>query len=166
MWWVKFGYFCEIPKWYTTEHLLEINLNAWVLLVLVLIFFLLIKISVRYDFGESVWSSIVCIARRSGVRIQVVGDFHISIHIQPPLHWTTWVNGWPLIVDKTNIVKFSSKHYQDETFLINYQNNSIKESTNTRFLGLELDKHINWENHINKILDLCTPTVTCPFSND
>jgi hypothetical protein len=52
-------------------------------------------------------------------------------------------------------VKFSSKHYQDKTFLINYQNNSIKESTNTRFLGLELDKHINWKNHINKILPKC-----------
>jgi len=25
--------------------------------------------------------------------------------------------------------------------LINYQNNSIKESTNTEFLGLKLDKH-------------------------
>jgi hypothetical protein len=32
------------------------------------------------------------------------------------------------------------------------QNNSIKEPTNTKFQGLELDKHINWKNHINKIL--------------
>jgi hypothetical protein len=55
-------------------------------------------------------------------------------------------------MNKTNIVKFSSKHYQDKTFLINYQNNSIKESTYTKFLRLELDKHINWKNHINKIL--------------
>jgi hypothetical protein len=55
-------------------------------------------------------------------------------------------------MNKTNIVTFSLKHYQDKTFLINYQNNSIKESTYTKFLGLELDKHINWKNHINEIL--------------
>ena len=58
-------------------------------------------------------------------------------------------------MNKTNIVKISSKHYQDKTFLIYYKNNSIKESTNTKFLGLELDKHINWKNHINKILPRC-----------
>jgi len=45
-------------------------------------------------------------------------------------------------------VKFNSKHYQDETFLINSQNNSINNTT--KFLGLELDKHIKCKNHIKK----------------
>ena len=67
-------------------------------------------------------------------------------------------------MNKTNIVQFSSKHYQDKTFLINYQNNSIKESTNTNFLGLELGKHINWKNHINKILSKCV-VVRSVYSN-
>jgi hypothetical protein len=51
-----------------------------------------------------------------------------------------------------------------------HQNNSIKEPTNTKFQGLELAKHINWKNHINKtlpkfalFLDLGTLTVTCPL---
>jgi hypothetical protein len=131
------------------------KLKCLSILVLVLIFLLLIKISVGHDFGEMVWSSIVCVAWRSRIWIPVGGDFNISIHIQPPLHWTTWVNGWTLIMDKTNIVKFSSEHDQDKTFLINYQNNSRKGSTKITFLGLELDKHINWKNHINKILPKC-----------
>jgi len=62
------------------------------------------------------------------------------------------VSGLTLNIDKTNINKFSSKHYPDETFLINYQNNPINKPTNTKFLWLELDKHINWNNHINKSL--------------
>jgi hypothetical protein len=62
------------------------------------------------------------------------------------------VNGLTLKINKTNIIEFCSKHYQDKTSLINYQNNPIKESINTKFLGLKLDKHINWRNHINKIL--------------
>jgi len=62
-----------------------------------------------------------------------------------------FVNGLTLNIDKTDLVKFSSNHYQDETFLIYYQNNSVKESTNTIYLWLELYKHISWKNHINKI---------------
>ena len=31
-------------------------------------------------------------------------------------------------------------------------NNSIKEVTNINFLGLELDDHISWKNHVIKIL--------------
>jgi len=60
------------------------------------------------------------------------------------------VNNLTLNIDKTNIIKFSSKHYQVEIFLINYQNNSINKPTNTKFLGLELDKHIYWNSYINK----------------
>jgi mannose/fructose/N-acetylgalactosamine-specific phosphotransferase system component IID len=36
------------------------------------------------------------------------------------------VNGFTLNMDKTNIVQFSSKHYQDEKFLINYQKIQLK----------------------------------------
>jgi hypothetical protein len=67
------------------------------------------------------------------------------------------VNGLTLNKGKTNIIKFSSKHYQDETFLINYQNYSINKLTNTKFLGLELDKHISWNSYVNKSLPkLCS----------
>ena len=52
------------------------------------------------------------------------------------------VNSLTLNTDKTNIVKFSSKDYQDKIFLINYHNNSLQESPNTKFLGFELDKYI------------------------
>jgi hypothetical protein len=62
------------------------------------------------------------------------------------------VNGLSLDIDKTNIVKFSSNHLQNDLFQITYQNKSMKAATNIKFLGLELDKHMNWKNHIVKIL--------------
>jgi len=88
-------------------------------------------------------------------------DFkELQVQAKTTLDYTSkWflVNGLTLNIDKTNIIKFSSKHCQDETFLINYQNNSINKPTNTKFLELELDKYIYWNNHINKSLPkLCT----------
>ena len=62
------------------------------------------------------------------------------------------VNALTLNIDKTNIVQFSSQRYQDEIFVINYQINTLKESTITKFLRLKLDKHVNWKNHLNKTL--------------
>jgi len=68
----------------------------------------------------------------------------LQIQAKTTLDYTNkWfsVNGLTLNIDKTNIIKFSSKHYQDKTFLINSQNNSINKPTSTKFLGLELDKY-------------------------
>jgi Cft2 family RNA processing exonuclease len=59
------------------------------------------------------------------------------------------MNDLTLNVDKTNII--NSAQNITKMKHLNYQNNSIKESTNTEFLGLKLDKHINWNNHINHI---------------
>jgi hypothetical protein len=65
--------------------------------------------------------------------------------------WFT-ANGLSLNTEKRNIVKFSSDHLQDDTFYINFQNKIMKGANNIKFLGLELDKHMNWKNHIGKIL--------------
>jgi hypothetical protein len=61
------------------------------------------------------------------------------------------VNGLSLHIDKTNIVKFSSNHLQNDLFQIAYKNKTMKAATNIKFLGLELYKHMNWKNHIVKI---------------
>jgi hypothetical protein len=55
-------------------------------------------------------------------------------------------------MDKTNIIKFSSNHSQNQPHQCDSVNYSIKEVTNINFLGLELDNHINWKNHVIKIL--------------
>jgi hypothetical protein len=57
------------------------------------------------------------------------------------------VNGLPLNIEMTNIVKFCSNHFQNDLFQITYQNKIIKEVTNIKFLEFELDKYMNWKNY-------------------
>jgi len=61
------------------------------------------------------------------------------------------MNDLTLNIDKTNIIS-SAQNITKMKHLINYQNSSIKESTNTEFLGLKLDKHINCKKYINHII--------------
>ena len=53
---------------------------------------------------------------------------------------------------KTNIMKFTPNTRQNETFQIIYHNKILTGTNNTNFLGLELDKNVNWKKHIQKIL--------------
>jgi len=67
---------------------------------------------------------------------------------------TGWfsANGLALNMEKTSIMKFTPRNRLNETFQIIYQNRLLTGTNNTKFLGLELDKNINWKNHIQKIL--------------
>ena len=67
---------------------------------------------------------------------------------------TQWfsANGLVLNMGKTNIMKFTPNTRQNETFQIIYHNKILTGTNNTKFLGLELDKNVNWKKHIQKIL--------------
>lgn len=54
------------------------------------------------------------------------------------------VTGLSLKTEKTNIVKISSYHLQNDLFQITYQNKTMKEATNITLLGL----YMNWKNHM------------------
>jgi len=61
------------------------------------------------------------------------------------------VNGLNLNLYKTNIIKFSSRKSKAEHIHIRYLN-IIKETYSLKFVDLELDKFLNWKNHMDKIL--------------
>jgi hypothetical protein len=75
----------------------------------------------------------------------------ITIH-----YITDWFsfNGLTLNMEKTNIIKFCSNHFQNNPHQSASVNNSITEVTNTKFLGLEFDNNMNWKKHVVKILQL------------
>jgi hypothetical protein len=69
-------------------------------------------------------------------------------------YMTGWfsANGLVLNIEKTKVMKFTPSNRQNEIFQIMYQNRLLIGTNKTIFLGLELDKNINWKNHIQKIL--------------
>ena len=62
------------------------------------------------------------------------------------------VNGLSLNIEKTSVIHLKSHHLQDNPFQISYQGKEIKEVTNTKFLGLSLDQHMEWKIHINLMI--------------
>jgi hypothetical protein len=53
---------------------------------------------------------------------------------------------------KTKITIFDSNYLNNVPFQIPYKDKLLQEEINTKFLGLEIDKHMNWKPHIQLIL--------------
>jgi hypothetical protein len=67
------------------------------------------------------------------------------------IKWFT-ANGLSLNMDKTNIIKFSPSNRQYNNLQLMYHSKLLSAVDSTKFLGLELDNHVNWKSHIKKIL--------------
>jgi hypothetical protein len=78
-----------------------------------------------------------------------LNDLQTKLNSTPLNYVTTWilVNVLSLYIEETSTVKFSSIHLQNDHIQITYQNKTMKEATNIKFLWLELDKYMNWKNH-------------------
>jgi hypothetical protein len=53
---------------------------------------------------------------------------------------------------KNKIIKFDSNYLNNVRFQILYKAKLIQEEINSKFLALEIDKHMNWRMHIQLIL--------------
>ena len=66
----------------------------------------------------------------------------------------TWFASHKLLMNeaKTNIVYFSNNtHDKNTTIQIESENVLLKSTDHTKFLGLYLDKELNWSVHMNKL---------------
>jgi hypothetical protein len=57
-----------------------------------------------------------------------------------------------LNLEKTNIMKFVKNNSPHCALTIGYKDKYIEETVNTTFLGLQLDNHINWKDHIDQMI--------------
>jgi hypothetical protein len=64
------------------------------------------------------------------------------------IEWFT-ANKLVLNLDKTNIMKFITKN---SPLRIDYRGKYIEETINTKFLGLQVDNHLTWKNHIDQMV--------------
>ena len=60
-------------------------------------------------------------------------------------------NNLVLNLNKTDIKKFITKNSAHSTLHIGYKEKYMEETVNTKFLGLQIDNHINWKNHIEEM---------------
>ena len=89
------------------------------------------------------------------VLLTASNEAELTTQISPTLDYMTeWfsVNGLILNTDKTNIMNFSPSNRQNNSFQFTHHTKLLVAANNTKFLGLELDKHVNWKSHVRKIL--------------
>jgi len=90
----------------------------------------------------------------TSIIVQAANVMELQVKIDDSIYqMNEWflVNWLTLNIEKTNIVKFSSKKSKEEHIHFRYSN-IIKETDSLQFLGLELDKLLNWKNHTDKLL--------------
>jgi hypothetical protein len=67
------------------------------------------------------------------------------------------INNWfktnqlALNLSKTRYLQFRTKSSKDYDLKLNYQGNYVKNSTNTKFLGLIVDDSLSWKDHIDQM---------------
>jgi len=57
-----------------------------------------------------------------------------------------------LNLDKTNITKFVTINQPYRVLTLNYKDKCIQEAVNLKFLGIQIDNHLTWRNHIDQII--------------
>jgi hypothetical protein len=61
-------------------------------------------------------------------------------------------NKLALNLDKINVTTFIMKNSPQHTLSIGCKETYVEESVNTKFLGLQIDKHLNWKNHLSQLV--------------
>jgi hypothetical protein len=58
-------------------------------------------------------------------------------------------------------MKFTTNNSAQSAIHIVYREKNTEETVNTKFLGLQIDNHLNWKNHIKEMMPkwsmLCMP---------
>ena len=57
-----------------------------------------------------------------------------------------------LNLEKTNIIKFVTINQPHCALTISCKDKYIEETVNLKFLGIQIDNHLNWRNHIDQII--------------
>jgi len=67
-----------------------------------------------------------------------------------------WVSANKLVsnLKKTNIMKFVTTNQPYCALTVSYKNKCVEEAVNLKFLGIQIDIHLTWRNHIDRIIPI------------
>jgi hypothetical protein len=57
-----------------------------------------------------------------------------------------------LNLEKTNVMKFVTNNLPYCALTIGHKDKCIEEAVNLKFLGIQIDNHLSWKNHIDQII--------------
>jgi len=80
-----------------------------------------------------------------------------SVPYLVPSHKIKWfaANKLGLNLDKTNTMKFITNNSSDTPLCTGYKEKHTEEMVDTKFLGLQIDNHLSWKNHIQQSRGAC-----------
>ena len=69
-------------------------------------------------------------------------------------HTIKWFSANHLVLnlDKTNRMKFITNNPSHFALSIGYKEEYIQETVNTKFLGLQINNHLNWKSHTEQMI--------------
>jgi len=69
-------------------------------------------------------------------------------------HVSKWFAANKLVpsLHNTNIIKFVMNNLPQCALGTDYKEKCIEERVNGKFLGLQIDNHLNWKNHIDQMI--------------
>jgi len=69
-------------------------------------------------------------------------------------HMIEWFSANKLVLNlgKTNIMKFVPNNLPYCALTIGHKDKYIEEAVHLKFLGIQIDDHLNWKNHIDQIV--------------
>lgn len=81
-------------------------------------------------------------------KIQLEHEINLTLH--DIINWLT-LNNLNINISKTNLMTFRNKVNKLTDMDISYSNDKIAEVSITKFLGLNIDEHLNWKQHIESL---------------
>jgi hypothetical protein len=71
-------------------------------------------------------------------------------------HMSKWFTSNKLVLNlyKNNIIELLTNKLPQYDLIIGYDEKYIEDSINTKFLGLQIDNHLNCENHIDLMISM------------
>ena len=67
------------------------------------------------------------------------------------LHYWMSANKLILNVDKTNFMIFGTRHINNDTLHLYYNNQALNRVSSTKFLGVVIDEKLSWNHHTNQL---------------